>query len=212
MAVDADQPGNFFYVLEDPLRILFVDDDPIMREFALVHLSTDKAEVVVGADGIDAIKAVEEGEFDVVVMDLDMPNMDGFEALSRIRADERTQGLPVIVVTEREEASAIDRAFEAGATSLMAKPINWRLLSHQVCAAHRTHKAELEFLREGARAREEAQRAAEGLKRLAREGAGLLCQAMLGPPELKRMARDYVALLEKAADAMADEDELRMKG
>jgi len=205
MALDAGAPGSFFYVLEDQVRILFVDDDPIMREFAVVHLSTDKAEVVVGADGVDALKAIETAEFDVVLMDLEMPNMDGFEALVRIRADERTRRLPVIVVTGREDVSAIDRAFQAGATSFLAKPINWRLLSYQVRYVHRTHKSEMSLLRERTRARAQAHRSAEGMKRLAGEGAALLRQAMQGPPELRRLARDYVALLEETAGAVTFE-------
>ena len=115
MAVESGAPGCFFYVLEDAVRILFVDDDPIMREFAVVHLSTDKAQITVASDGIEALRAVgAEAEFDVILLDLEMPNMDGFEVLTRMRADERTRRLPVIVVTGREDVSAIDRAFQAG--------------------------------------------------------------------------------------------------
>ena len=53
-----DTPASFFYVLQEAVRILFVDDDPIMREFAAVHLSTDQADVTVAADGLEALQAL----------------------------------------------------------------------------------------------------------------------------------------------------------
>jgi CheY-like chemotaxis protein len=209
MARDAGAAGSFFYVLEDAVRILFVDDDPIMREFAVVHLSTDKAEVTVGCDGLEALAAVEAEDFDIVLMDLEMPNMDGFEALARMRSDERTRRLPIIVVTGREDVGAIDRAFQAGATSFLSKPINWRLLSYQVRYVHRTHQQEMNLLRQRTQARAQAHRAGEALKRLAREGVGLLREAMAGPPTLRRMAADYVALLEETAGAVRVEEEVK---
>jgi len=201
MSLEAGAAGSFFYVLEDPIRILFVDDDPIMREFAVVHLSTETAKVSVGADGLEALAAVEAEDFDVVLLDLEMPNMDGFEALARLRADERTRRLPVIVVTGREDVAAVDRAFQAGATSFLVKPINWRLLSYQVRYVHRTWRTEQALLRQRARARGEAHRVQEALRRLAHRGAGLLEQAMQGPPDIRRMAGEYARLLEEAAGA-----------
>ncbi|HTI67034.1 MAG TPA: response regulator [Caulobacteraceae bacterium] len=208
MAADAAAPGSFFYVLEDRVRILFVDDDPIMREFAVVHLSTDTASVTVGADGVEALKAIAAEDFDVVLLDLEMPLMDGFEVLSRLRADERTSRLPVVVVTGREDVTAIDRAFQAGATSFLAKPINWRLLSYQIRYVHRTSEKEKALLREQAGVRADAERAGEALKRLASEGMGLLREAMQGPPSLRRMAASYVDLLEETAGVVKAESKV----
>jgi CheY-like chemotaxis protein len=202
MAVEAAASGSFFYVLDDAVRILFVDDDPIMREFAQVHLSTDTAKVAVGEDGVEALKAIQAEDFDVVLLDLEMPKMDGFEVLARLRADERTRRLPVVVVTGREDVAAIDRAFQAGATSFLAKPINWRLLSYQVRYVHRTYQNEMRLLHERTGARAQAHRAQEALKRLASEGMGLLREAMHGPPEMRRMAARYVGLLEETAGAV----------
>jgi CheY-like chemotaxis protein len=207
MAVSPGAPGTFFYVLEDPVRILFVDDDPIMREFAQVHLTTETAGVTVAADGVEACEVVAAHDFDVVLLDLEMPHMDGFEVLARLRADERTRRLPVVVVTGREDVGAIDRAFQAGATSFLVKPINWRLLSYQIRYIHRTAEAELALVEERTRAAKEARRATAALKTLAVQAAPLLREAMSGPPALRRMAGDYVALLEDAAGAVRIEDE-----
>ncbi len=207
MALESDAPRSFFYVLEDPVRILFVDDDPIMREFAQVHLATEMAEVAVGADGVEACEAIAAQDFDVVLLDLEMPNMDGFEVLARLRADERTQRLPVIVVTGREDVSAIDRAFQAGATTFLVKPINWRLRSYQIRYGHRTAESEMALVQERTRARREAHRATTALKQLAAEAAPLLREAMAGPPDLRRMVGRYVALLEGAAGSVRVDDE-----
>ena len=80
---------------------------------------------------------------DILLLDLEMPRMDGFEVLSRLRAEAgRLRNLPVIVVTGREDIDAIDRAFAAGATSFVSKPLNWRLLSYQIRYVRRAYEAE----------------------------------------------------------------------
>lgn len=207
MGHEAGATGSFFYVLEDPVRILFVDDDPIMREFAVVHLSTDAAKVMVAADGVEAVKAVEAADFDVILLDLEMPLMDGFEVLSRLRADERTRRTPVVMVTGREDIAAVDKAFQAGATSFLVKPINWRLLSYQIRYVHRNYESEMSLLRQRTCARADAHRAGEAVRRLASEGMSFLKEAMQGPPELRRLAASYVGLLEEAAGAVRVQDE-----
>src|SRR5690242_15461108 len=105
MAQDAESAGGFFYVLEDALRILFVDDDPILREFAQVHLTTESASLSVAEDGVAAMAALPQVRPDVVLLDLETPNMDGFEVLRRMRADPAFEHTPVIVVTGREDVA-----------------------------------------------------------------------------------------------------------
>ncbi len=183
----AEAPAGFFYVLSEAVRILFVDDDPIMREFALVQLETDEARVAVAADGAEALKMLATEPFDIVLMDLEMPVMDGFEALRRLRADPATARLPVIMVTGREDVVAIDRAYQAGATSFLVKPINWRLLSYQVRYVMRTHRAEAKVI-------EAQETATEGLRTLAKSAADLLRLAIRdGAPELQQAATEYGA-------------------
>ena len=134
--------GEFFYILDEPMRLLFVDDDPILREFAIVHLSTEQARLEVAEDGLRALKALERSTFDLMLLDLEMPNLDGFEVLRRVRASPLHANLPIIVVTGREDVRAIDRAYQAGATSFVIKPLNWRLLSYQIRYVLRTCRAE----------------------------------------------------------------------
>lgn len=138
---------TFFYVLDQDLRILMADDDPIMREFASVYLSSPSAEVTTAGNGAEALERLAGADFDIVLLDLDMPVLSGFGALEAIRADQRHARLPIIVISGREDLDSIDRAFALGATSFVTKPVNWRLLAYQIkfvlraasAGAYRTH-------------------------------------------------------------------------
>lgn len=191
MSVHPDHSGPFFYVLQEPVRILFVDDDPILREFAVVNLATEHAAIETAPDGVAAMAAVEAVHPDILLLDLEMPLMDGFEVLAALRADERHRHLPVIVVTGREDVEAVDRAFQLGATSFVVKPLNWRLLSHQIRYVHRAAKAELAL----SAGRDEA---ALQLQRLAAESTRFIAQALAHTPELRPAAVSFA----KAADAV----------
>ena len=134
--------SGFFYVLDETARILFVDDDPILREFAQVNLASPKASVDVASDGAEALRALAESDYDVVLLDLEMPVLNGFDTLERLRADPGTRDLAVIVQTGREDVEAIDKAFRLGATSFVTKPLNWRLLTYQILYVLRASRAE----------------------------------------------------------------------
>ncbi|WP_339871501.1 response regulator [uncultured Brevundimonas sp.] len=134
--------AGFFYVLDTDARILFVDDDPILREFAQVNLASPHAEIDVAADGLEALDRLAMTRYDLLLVDLEMPRLDGFGLLERLRADPATAHLPVIVQTGREDVEAIDRAFHLGATSFVTKPLNWRLLTYQMRFVLRSSQAE----------------------------------------------------------------------
>jgi DNA-binding response OmpR family regulator len=174
MPMNAEQPAPFFYVLQDELRILFVDDDPILREFAMVHLSTETATVETSADGEAALVALEAGGADVMLLDLELPGLHGFDVLTRLRESARFADLPVIVVTGREDVAAIDRAYAAGATSFIAKPLNWRMLSYQIRYVCRAAEQERRLKAALAGARAEAEDAKARLGELARQTQRLL--------------------------------------
>jgi DNA-binding response OmpR family regulator len=184
--------GTFFYVLKDELRLLYVDDDPILREFAQVHLTTETATVETAADGVAGLAALASVQPDVVLLDLDMPRMDGFEVLTHMRADPAHANTPVIVATGREDVGAIDRAFQLGATSFVVKPVNWRLLSYQIRYVHRTHQAQTALA-------EDAGAAREALERVTQAGSRFLAQALSADPALKSAAAPYLAALEDSA-------------
>ncbi len=134
--------SEFFYVLDDEARLLFVDDDPILREFAQVNLASAAAVIDVAGDGIEALEMLGRNRYDLLLVDLEMPRMDGFELLAHLRAESTTAHLPIVVETGREDVEAIDRAYRAGATAFVTKPLNWRLLSYQLRFTLRAARAE----------------------------------------------------------------------
>ena len=114
------------------LRILVVDDDPIMLAMAETWLSNDGNIVGTARDGVEAMDALGDQRFDLVLLDLEMPVMNGFDVLSELRADARYVDVPVIVATSRSDTAAIDEAYRRGATSFVVKPVVWELLVRQI--------------------------------------------------------------------------------
>ena len=200
MPISQEEAGTFFYVLEEDLRILFVDDDPILREFAVVHLSTEKAKVKVAGDGLEALQELNKEPFDLMLLDLEMPNMDGFELLEKLRATDQFRSLPVIVVTGREDVAAIDRAFLAGATSFVVKPLNWRLISYQIRYVHRASQTERSLREARSRARADAAASGEAMRKLARETADFLRIATQRDPSLRDAGRRCAVAISEAAE------------
>src|SRR5215467_15930496 len=129
----SDTPQNkWWYVFDEPTRILVVDDDPILREFASVYLTTPMSEVVLASDAATALDILSREVFDIAMVDIEMPGMNGIELVECIRGQDKLRHLPIVMVTGREDIVSIDRAYTAGATSFATKPVNWRQLSHQL--------------------------------------------------------------------------------
>jgi CheY-like chemotaxis protein len=127
-----DTPQQWWYVFDEQTRILVVDDDPILREFASVYLTTPLSTVALAPDASTALDLLAREQFDVALIDIDMPGMDGFELTECIRGQDKLRNLPIVMVTGREDIVSIDRAYAVGATSFVTKPVNWRQLSHQL--------------------------------------------------------------------------------
>jgi two-component system sensor histidine kinase/response regulator len=124
--------STWSYVLDEQVAILIVDDDPILREFASVHMSTPTARVETAANGEIAFQLLKGGHFDVVLVDIEMPVLDGFALLEKIRSDPNLCHLPVIMLTGHDDVVSIDRSYKLGATAFASKPVNWRQLSYEV--------------------------------------------------------------------------------
>ena len=200
MSSPPDKDGTFFYVLQDALKILFVDDDPILREFGVVNLTTEHATVATAGDGQEALRVLDAFAPDIMLLDLEMPNMDGFEVLEHLRRSEAWRGLPVIVVTGREDVGAVDRAFQAGATSFVVKPINWRLLSYQIRYVQRANLGEAKLLAARGAAGEGRQ-----LERLARESSRFLGAVLTRDPSMRPLATDFARIADEILSATAIE-------
>ncbi|MDP3489873.1 MAG: response regulator [Phenylobacterium sp.] len=109
---------------EAGLRVLLADDNPTNRRVVELMLHAADVEVVSVENGAEAVAALGESAFDVVLMDLRMPVMDGFEAIRAIRAAEAPgQRLPIIVVSANAGPEDRDASAQAGADRHIAKPI-----------------------------------------------------------------------------------------
>jgi two-component system sensor histidine kinase/response regulator len=115
---DAREPGA-------SLRILVAEDNAVNQRLATRLLEKRGHRVVVAANGREALAAVDKEKFDLILMDVQMPEMDGFEATAAIRAREKTNGvrLPVIAMTAHAMKGDRERCLEAGMDGYLAKPI-----------------------------------------------------------------------------------------
>lgn len=118
--------------------LLIVEDDASTRMLVKSVFGKQGFRVIEARNGAEGVEAFESADPDVVLMDVMMPVMDGFEACRRIRALDREEGTPVIMLTGAEDIEAISEAFEAGATDFMTKPISWPLLSQRIRFAIRS--------------------------------------------------------------------------
>ena len=113
-------------------KVLVADDDPFHRELCVSALEEAGFTVVAASDGAETLERFEDHTFEIAVIDLTMPLVDGFEVISRLRTRPATEHIPLIVITGHDDAGSVQRAFELGATSFLAKPLNWPLFVHHV--------------------------------------------------------------------------------
>src|SRR3954452_2819053 len=105
-------------------RILVVDDVPANVRLLEVRLLAEYFDVLTAATGADAIETCENGKVDVVLLDVMMPEMDGFEVCKRLKADPATSHIPVIMITALDHVSDRVKGLEAGADDFLTKPVN----------------------------------------------------------------------------------------
>ena len=113
-------------------RILVADDDGLLREIAIAMLENAgyEAEAVAGGDA--AVAACAAHMPDLVLLDVEMPEGNGYQACSRIRALADGREVPIVMVTGFDDAASINLAYDAGATDFVVKPINWALFAHRI--------------------------------------------------------------------------------
>jgi two-component system chemotaxis response regulator CheY len=105
------------------LNILVVDDSKVMREMIVACLrGVDGLAFTQAASGLEAIERLSLGAFDLVFLDLNMPDIGGFEVVEFVRSQDTMKDLPIVVVTTRGEESTRTRALELGASRFMTKP------------------------------------------------------------------------------------------
>ena len=107
-----------------PPRILIADDNPQGVELLEAYLSGSAYEMETAADGEETLRKVKEWRPDLILLDIMMPRISGFEVCKRLRADPATQNIAVLMITALDQPSDIERAVEAGTDDFLTKPIN----------------------------------------------------------------------------------------
>ena len=112
--------------------VLVADDDPVMRLLMLEMLGQVGLDGIEAEDGAQAVAYFQSMSPDLILLDVEMPNMDGFSACREIRRIETGAPVPIIMVTGGDDIEAVTNAYEVGATDFVSKPINWPILGHRV--------------------------------------------------------------------------------
>jgi two-component system, sensor histidine kinase and response regulator len=124
-AIEAVQAGPSFDIEQARgARVLLVEDNEINQEVAMGQLEDAELFVDLAENGAEAVRMVRENDYDVVLMDMQMPVMDGIEATQLIRSDERFRTLPIIAMTANALVSDREMCLQAGMNDHIAKPID----------------------------------------------------------------------------------------
>ncbi len=105
-------------------RILIADDNPTNVELLEVFLSQVECEIAVAVDGRDTLDKVAEFQPDLILLDIMMPRLSGFEVCKQLKADPATKGIMILMVTALNELGDIERAVNAGTDDFLSKPVN----------------------------------------------------------------------------------------
>ena len=112
--------------------VVVADDDVSTRYLMVSMLSSEGFSVVEASNGQEAVDAFIKHRPDAILMDVEMPGMNGYQACSLIRQSEGGSDLPIVMVTGLDDSDSVNRAYEIGATDFVAKPINWSLIGHRL--------------------------------------------------------------------------------
>lgn len=119
-------------------KVLLVEDDPLQANVTRKFLQRTGYEVIWVQDGINAIKTVKTSDLDIILLDLVMPGMDGYEVCRWLKLEEETRGIPIIMLTVRKELSDKISGLRVGADDYLPKPYNELELNARIYASLRT--------------------------------------------------------------------------
>ena len=123
------------------MRALVVDDSAVVRELIAVNLELEGFEVITAGDGRTGVDLAVEMRPDVITLDVMMPRLNGFDTAVLLRADPRTAGIPVVMVTGRAQSVDVDRGAQVGVDAYLTKPFEPAELVEVVTRLARTGRA-----------------------------------------------------------------------
>ncbi len=103
-------------------KILIVDDTPKNIQMAMNILKNEGHKMIYAKNGLNALKLLEEQEFDLVLLDIMMPDLNGFEVCKKIKSNEKTKDIPVIFLSGKDSTEDIEKAYESGGIDYVVKP------------------------------------------------------------------------------------------
>jgi two-component system, chemotaxis family, chemotaxis protein CheY len=112
--------------------ILTVDDSMSVRKFIALSLKSGGYRVISAVDGMDALEILPNEKVDLIITDLNMPNIDGFELVRTIRQNTVYSTLPIIILSSLADAKYIERGMASGANSYIVKPFNMKKIQYEV--------------------------------------------------------------------------------
>ena len=118
-------------------RILVVDDEEDILELVRYHLAREGYQLTLAATGEEALKKAKLETFDLIVLDLMLPGLDGLEVAKALKADTRTKGVPIVMLTAKGEEADVVSGLEIGADDYIPKPFSPRVLTARVKAVLR---------------------------------------------------------------------------
>ncbi|MGB9913626.1 MAG: response regulator, partial [Candidatus Kapaibacteriota bacterium] len=115
-----------------PKTILVAEDSETIRRFIAMALKLAGFEVITAVDGMEALEKLPFHKVDLIVTDLNMPNLDGFELIKTVRENPDLKDLPIIILSSLGKEEDIKRGFEVGANSYLIKPFNAKRIQYEI--------------------------------------------------------------------------------
>src|SRR3990172_4093727 len=116
-------------------RILIVDDEPLNIDYLQQELEGPEFETLTAANGNEALERVQSDRPDLILLDIMMPLMDGFEVLRRLKADAASRSIPVIVISAATDMASVVRGIQLGAEDFLPKPFEPTLLRARISSS-----------------------------------------------------------------------------
>ncbi len=118
--------------MEKNKKILIIDDSAVNNVLLENVLEDQNYEVIIAFNGNDAFKAIDKNIPDLILLDIMMPDMDGYKILEELKLKENTKQIPVIMVSAKSDSLDIDKAMELGAVDYIIKPINIKTILEKI--------------------------------------------------------------------------------
>ncbi|MCA9917313.1 MAG: response regulator [Anaerolineales bacterium] len=115
-------------VVEKAHTVLIIEDDPVIRNILQLNLSERDYTVLTAEDGLEGVRTAKEHDPGIILMDIRLPNITGWEATRRLKVEPTTAHIPIIALTAQSTSKDLHRCFDAGCDAFMTKPIQFAQL------------------------------------------------------------------------------------